>query len=356
MEVNFPFVYRGISYNVSQFYDNFVCDECGEEFVPMQGMGMVCAQDQKHTGIKLKENRMESKAPALEEIKTLTGMTIMDALTALNKQLEPNAYRGVSYGGMSFTDIKPGYLIEALNMIFGPCGYGWTFKFHTDNVKCVEGKTEKGKLIYNATIIGFEFFYSVKMDEKKVEIGPILSTGGSSNARQEFALKGAVTNAIGNAVHRLGWQIDVYKGLRSHTKEKESESYGESSPVVSLLESASLHLNLGMEKEIASSGIDLAPAIQYQLLMSLEPSEPSSKLKDMIGDDARKAVMTTLVQLLELAGCEWSFTVEMMGKEAKEMTIGDTCNLWTALVQIAGGDKKEDVIAMFQGLNQEQDE
>jgi hypothetical protein len=331
----------------------------------MENMGMVCAQDYTHTGVKLKEKEVEKKVPfEIDKTTTLTGIPIMEALTQLNAQLEETAYKPLKMADNFYlTDINAGYLIEELIRIFGPTGVGWRYDVDKDDFEITTGKFaskdgKPGRSFFAVTLNNLHFYYCLLVDGAMYEVGPIIETGGSRNSSKAYALKGALTNAIGNAASRIGWQIDVYKGLRTHNKDYESGGYteNESPPAISLLDAASLHLSLDREKDVASSDMALAPAIQYQLLMSLEHSQPASELGNMIGSKARKAVMGTIVALLELAKVDWDFTEEMMDKKAQDLTIGETCNLWTALVQIASGDKKEDVVAMFKGLNQEPDD
>jgi len=49
--------------------------------------------------------------------------------------------------------------------------------------------------------------------EQRIEI---TASGGSENEVMQFALKGALTNMIGNAVSQIGFQESVYMGKRSH--------------------------------------------------------------------------------------------------------------------------------------------
>jgi len=347
MELSLPFVLNGKRYDVEDL-SKFVCAECGGPLAT-NGKVIQCGLNSRHDGIKLREGKMEEGLPDLESMKTLTGINIMDALTELNKQLDANAYKPVSYGGAQLTDINPGYLLEELNKIFGPCGVGWRFTFHRDNFQLTEGKTEKGQTIYTVILIGLEFYYILKTDDRHIEIGPIMSTGGVMNMNRGSAYKGAVTNALGSAVHRLGWQVDVYKGLRTFSQETKPSVYGVE---VSFLDAASAPLKPDVEKILAASTSPLAPMIQFRLLESLDASQPGEKLRELIGEDAYRAVMRTVVGLLNAAECTWDFSQEMMGKEAKDLTIGELINLWVALVAIADGDKKEDVIARFKVMTE----
>jgi len=52
------------------------------------------------------------------------------------------------------------------------------------------------------------------------------ASGGSENGNAAYAMKGAITNGIGNAVSNIGFQESVYLGLRSH------RTVGKKAPVV----------------------------------------------------------------------------------------------------------------------------
>lgn len=46
--------------------------------------------------------------------------------------------------------------------------------------------------------------------------GPVLANGGSDNSEREYAVRGAITNALGGAASKLGWQLSVYQDKRGH--------------------------------------------------------------------------------------------------------------------------------------------
>ena len=349
MEINFPFVYSGKKYSSDEFYNLFVCSECGAGFKSKDGK-IVCRADSSHTGIFLLEEggtRMENKMPVnLDEITTLTGMKIVDAITKLNERLEDKAYKEIPMGKFKLTDISPAYLIEKLTEIFGPCGIGWMYSFDKDDINCSVVSEQ-----WQSTVIGFQFYYTVVWNGEAHKVGPVLSTGGNRSPRNiEHALKGSVTNALGNAAHRLGWQVDVYKGLRTEEGDFESGTKQTSAPTISFVDAASMHYKLDTEKAIAASGADYAPAIQYNLVRSLDENTPASKLAEMIGEEAAKATKHTLAELMGLAKCEWAITTELFGKPAKDITLGEFCSMWTAFVRIINGEKKETVVKQYQDM------
>ena len=360
MEINFPFVYSGKKYSSDEFLSSFVCAECkGSLVITGTGTSAWCSKDEGHTGFKLfkeggKMATAATKPFEIKDVTTLTGIPIMEALTMLNAQLESTAYKAMKLSGMVLTDINPGYLVEEMNRIFGPHGWGWRCDFSKDDIVVDTGQFKSGAGFFNVSLIGLKMYYTILVNGVEREIGPIISTGGATNSKIEFALKGAVTNAIGGAAHRLGWQVDVYKGLRSHDQATTPINYDEDSvssgPSISFVDAASMHYKLDTEKAIAASGADYAPAIQYNLVRSLDENTPASKLAEMIGEEAAKATKHTLAELMGLAKCEWAITTELFGKPAKDITLGEFCSMWTAFVRIINGEKKETVVKQYQDM------
>jgi len=356
VEINFPFVFEGKKYSNDEFLNLFACAECGAALVTMD-TGAWCSRDENHTGFKLfKEggDMVATKPFEIKEVTTLTGIPIMEALARMNAQLESGAYRALKVSGIVLTDINPGYLVEEMNNIFGPHGWGWRCEFTKDDFTIETGQFKSGAGFFNVSLVGLKMYYTVLVNGVEQEKGPIFSTGGATNSKIEFALKGAVTNAVGGAAHRLGWQVDVYKGIRTHDKSTVPESYDEDSvssgPSISFVDAASMHYKLDTEKAIAASGADYAPAIQYNLVRSLDENTPASKLAEMIGEEAAKATKHTLAELMGLAKCEWAITTELFDKPAKDITLGEFCSLWTVFVRIVNGEKKETVVKQYQDM------
>jgi len=157
-----------------------------------------------------------------ETVKTITGKPLLEAFAELNKQLESNAYKeitGGKGGKLGLTDIKPAYLPEQLLELFGPYGYGWGFDL-------IQMKTIDRQVKRNAGYEETEYvttctlgcWYRFEVDGVIHKSDHMLGTGGSDNTQIEWAEKGALTSAIGTAWFFAGYQLDVYKGLRSHKK------------------------------------------------------------------------------------------------------------------------------------------
>lgn len=341
MEIRFPFVYNGTKYSQSEFLDSFVCAECGGRLTSSDGEAF-CFEDDNHKGIKLvsEEMKMDKMPVKLDEITTLTGIKIVDAIAKMNERLDDAAYKEYNpTKGFTLTDISPAYLLEKLNEIFGPSGLGWRYEFEPLFVDCQEVGSS-----FLVSVIGFKFYYTLVWDGESHEIGPILSTGGSKNNKKEYALKGAITNALGTAAYRgLNWQLDVYKGQRTHLGDVDVTPAQEKLSI-DFIGAASLHTNIEKMKEIAKSNSPLAPSVQLQLLKSIDENSLLSKLPDMVTKPVSDAIKKSLGQLLKMAKLEFAFAEELLEKKSEEMTIMDFRLLWTTLTMIANGEKKDDVV------------
>jgi len=159
----------------------------------------------------------------IKDFQTLTGLTLDEVAARLDAELPGNAYTSVP-GGADLTDIDPGYMRKTLNEVFGVCGVGWGYKFasadlHTEieNRPRSSGGTRR---VYVATLLRLTFWYRLVTgngnDTAINGLHEIDASGGSENDIESYALKGAITNALGHAASNLGWQQSVYLGLRSH--------------------------------------------------------------------------------------------------------------------------------------------
>ncbi|HAD06749.1 MAG TPA: hypothetical protein DCE76_06280, partial [Anaerolineaceae bacterium] len=69
--------------------------------------------------------------------------------------------------------------------------------------------------VYAAILTHLRFWY--KLVDGNIQYNcSVHATGASENANIAYAMKGAITNALGNAVSNIGFQESVYLGLRSH--------------------------------------------------------------------------------------------------------------------------------------------
>jgi hypothetical protein len=66
-----------------------------------------------------------------------------------------------------------------------------------------------------AALKHLRFWYKVS-DGKEASVCTVDASGGSDNSSPSYAMKGAITNALGNAASNIGFQESVYLGHRSH--------------------------------------------------------------------------------------------------------------------------------------------
>ncbi|MBN1180511.1 MAG: hypothetical protein JXD18_14980 [Anaerolineae bacterium] len=153
--------------------------------------------------------------------KTMMGYSIDELQARLDEELPADAYKQVPSASY-LTDIDPAQMRRVLTEVFGLCGVGWGYRYDPETVaqRVFEFTTSKGasKTRYEATVTGLVFWYRLVNDglDGMTITCEIPATGGSENTTAAFALKGALTNAIGNAVSNLGFQESVYLGQRSH--------------------------------------------------------------------------------------------------------------------------------------------
>ncbi len=148
-------------------------------------------------------------------VTTLTGIPLSEVPALLDEQLEPAAYSAVP-GAVDLTDIKPAWLTEALNRILGLAGYGWWYDYEQIAVVPLTQQTRNGpREIYQASLDRLVFYYRLLVEGQE-EVVTLIANGGSENEKREYAVRGAITNALGAAAAKLGWQLSVYQNKRSH--------------------------------------------------------------------------------------------------------------------------------------------
>lgn len=154
------------------------------------------------------------------DLKTITGKDLFEAFRELDRQLPAHAYKkieGGKGGKLGLTDIIPAFLPDLLLELFGPIGYGWGF--HLDSMES-SSKTVERKGGYTdeevTATCKLSIWYRFLRDGEVVMSEPVPATGGSTNTLIEWAMKGALTNALGCAWFFAGYQLSVYKNERSH--------------------------------------------------------------------------------------------------------------------------------------------
>lgn len=157
----------------------------------------------------------------MEQWKTLSGMTLKDALRKMIEVLPPDAYTAVP-GGADLTDINPAYLTQVATEAFGICGVGWYFDYDPIDVSIKKEvrkrKDREDREVWVATIqhLHLHFAYTTKDDGEVKESFPVVANGSSENDSEGYALRGALTSAIGAAFSKLCWQLLVYQGKITH--------------------------------------------------------------------------------------------------------------------------------------------
>jgi hypothetical protein len=151
----------------------------------------------------------------IDKIRTLMGYTLDEVREILDQELEPAAYSPVPHGA-DLTDIRPAWLTETLNRVFGLAGVGWAFSFAPEQMYVETDTDRKGRTKYHAVLRHLTFRYRLIVNDELVWSEPIPANGGSDNYDEAYATRGALTNALGAAASKIGWQLSVYQGKRSH--------------------------------------------------------------------------------------------------------------------------------------------
>ena len=137
-------------------------------------------------------------------------------------------------GGFKGTAIKPIYLIKKATELWGPAGNAWGWGV-TDE-KIIDG----APLILNGLCVGYEKLHSVRIDlyyptgvkEHGKAFGNVESYGHTILCGQrsngafftdDEAPKKSLTDAIGKALHYLGFSADVYFGQFDGSKYETKE-------------------------------------------------------------------------------------------------------------------------------------
>ena len=160
--------------------------------------------------------------------KTVTGFTLEQVVAELQKPLPAAAYKPVP-GASDLTDIDPAYLTEVATKVFGPIGFGWWYDYApTDLTVSAEVRTAKSGreyTVFTASLHKLIVRYRLIDATSNTLISePITATGGNDNEVESYAVRGALTNAIGAAFAKLTWQLPVYKGQLSH---RNAATFGE---------------------------------------------------------------------------------------------------------------------------------
>ena len=159
----------------------------------------------------------------LASTKTLTGVSLSDLPALLDEELPKGAYKAIP-GASYLTDIDPTFMRDKFNEVFGLSGFGWGYAYSAESVSLskedvIRKKGKPGQYteeIFYAQLLELTLWYKLISEDGKITRHEIPATGASDNKVAAYALKGAITAAIGNAASNIGWQKSVYMGRRSH--------------------------------------------------------------------------------------------------------------------------------------------
>lgn len=151
---------------------------------------------------------MTTPTITLNNYVTLTGLPLAEAVARLDEELPAAAYSAIP-GPVDLTDIDPAYMRQTLNEVFGVCGLGWGYAYDPHDLEILAREKTVA-----ATLKRLEFWYVLVNGQP--ERHTLFASGASENRNFQYAMKGAITNAIGNAASYLGFQESVYLGKRSH--------------------------------------------------------------------------------------------------------------------------------------------
>ena len=144
---------------------------------------------------------------------TLTGIPVEQISTRLAEPFDdPRAYKAIP-GGADLTDISTGHMLERVNQVFGPKGFGWNLLFDKDDLQVFGDPTAARRIIVRLAYAVFQ--YTLVDDEGQPQRCEIPTSGVNTNDFA-YAEEGARTSALGAALKGLGFQLPVYKGDLDH--------------------------------------------------------------------------------------------------------------------------------------------
>ena len=119
----------------------------------------------------------------INNVKTMTGLTMAEAAAKLDEQLPAEAYTAVP-GGADLTDIDPNYMRKVLNEVFGLCGLGWGYEYDPADME-IRSETRQGngnaRNVIVAALKHLRFWYKVT-DGKEASVCTVDASGGSDNS------------------------------------------------------------------------------------------------------------------------------------------------------------------------------
>ena len=216
--------------------------------------------------------------------KTVTGFTLEQVVSELQKPLPASAYKPVP-GASDLTDIDPAYLTEVATRVFGPIGFGWWYDFApTDLTISAEARTAKSGreyTVYTASLHKLIVRYRLIDAAGSTLISEaITATGGNDNEVESYAVRGALTNAIGAAFAKLTWQLPVYKGQLSH---RNAATFGDKKPTTPIKATATKPASEPIPATVSGNGhdADLEALLNYVIPPAIQSKHAGKKLGEV---------------------------------------------------------------------------
>lgn len=209
----------------------------------------------------------------------------------LLKRPPPSALKAITGGRLrGKTDINPQWRLEAMTELFGPVGFGWTYRI-------VKQWLETG---HGGEVAAFTEV-ELRVCVNGVWSEPVPGVGGSMFIVQEKngmytsdeAYKMALTDALSVAMKQLGVAADVYAGLWDGSKyvERQQDKQAQEKPDSSAIsaEVDSLIKNIQAAPDKAAFDMIWAGAQELRSKVKAFPDKAIAKaLWDAINDAANK--------------------------------------------------------------------
>ncbi|CAG0983311.1 hypothetical protein ARNL5_02652 [Anaerolineae bacterium] len=220
----------------------------------------------------------------------VTGYTLPQAIAELQKPLPASAYKPVP-GASDLTDIDPAYLTEVATQVFGPIGFGWWYDFQpADLTISAEARTAKSGreyTVFTASLHKLIVRYRLLDASGHTLISePITATGGNENEVESYAVRGALTNALGAAFAKLTWQLPVYKGQLSHRNAATFGANGKrptvlSKPITSVAKASEPVPQPTDVRDSNGHDADLEALLNYVIPPALQSKHAGKKLSEV---------------------------------------------------------------------------
>lgn len=289
------------------------------------------------------------------DIRTLMGFTIQEVITILDEPLEDSAYSKIGGVPGDFTDIKPAWLYQYLNNLFGVCGVGWWYDY--DEIVTRNGTTASGKPTYIAEVNKLNLYYRVVIDGVITTMGPIPSNGTNENMlKPEWAAKGAITTALGSSASRMGWQLSVYQGKRSHNNKavEGNEAWGENEQLFTF-ENALAFMTRTEKLDTAIAAAKQPDGFGLLTQLSILEGYKGNPVADMskILGEAYPVFIENFRKLRELAALDNAAYLQLKKDmfEAGVNTIAELLCVWRVVMNIKNGLTVADAIKMVKAEN-----